>query len=128
MNLFHQLSKYSTLFFFVTFILLCIPAISPFPSWPYFLAFLIVVGISMIKDGVEDYRRHMTDKAINMAICKVVNSHGRLEEKFVMDMQKEEFLFLRKHDEALADVVRPPWTEQQRLHVLLLHRHVQPGR
>ncbi|KAI5169771.1 phospholipid-translocating ATPase [Pancytospora epiphaga] len=105
LNIFHQLSKYSTLFFFFTFILLCIPAISPFSPWPYFLAFLIVVGISMIKDGIEDYRRHTNDREINMATCKIVNRENRLEEKFVMDLEEGEYIYLVKHDEVPADVL-----------------------
>lgn len=78
-NIFMQLSKTSTLFFFLTLILLCIPAVSPFEPYTYAFAFSIVVGTSMIKDGIEDYRRHREDNEANSKkIQRVVSKDGRL--------------------------------------------------
>lgn len=104
LNLYHQLSKHSTLFFFVTLILLCIPAISPFAPWPYMLAFLIVVGISMAKDGIEDYRRHVSDRAVNEAECCVLRNKIRTLIA-VEDLSKGDLLCASKHGEIPADVV-----------------------
>ncbi|KAI4293224.1 phospholipid-translocating ATPase [Pancytospora philotis] len=105
LNLYHQLSKYSTAFFFVTLLLLCIPPISPFSPWPYLLAFLIVVGVSMVKDGIEDYKRHVSDRRINMQPCRVVGRDGAVAEKCVMDLDAGEFLLVEKHEEIPADAI-----------------------
>lgn len=68
LNLFRQFSKYSNVFFFVTVMLLIIPSVSPFPPYAYLTAFLIVIGISIIKDGLEDFLRHISDKKANERI------------------------------------------------------------
>ncbi|ORD94357.1 P-type ATPase, partial [Enterospora canceri] len=64
-NIIHQLSKTSTLFFSITLVLLCIPSISPFEPYSYGLAFSVVIGTSMIKDAIEDYKRHQEDNEAN---------------------------------------------------------------
>ncbi|KAI5149374.1 phospholipid-transporting ATPase [Enteropsectra breve] len=76
LNLYHQFSKPSTIFFLITLILLFIPAISPFEPWSYLIAFMIVVGISMIKDALEDYKRHVSDRQINNMECTIIRTSG----------------------------------------------------
>lgn len=105
LNLYHQLSKYSTAFFFATLLLLCIPPISPFSPWPYMLAFLIVVGVSMAKDGIEDYKRHTNDRKVNLQLCTMLGREGAVENKFVMDLAEGDMILVHRHDEVPADVV-----------------------
>lgn len=68
LNLYRQFSKYSNVFFFITVMLLIIPSISPFPPYAYLTAFLLVIGISILKDGTEDFIRHRNDKKANERI------------------------------------------------------------
>ncbi len=104
LNIYHQLSKISTLFFFITLILICIPAISPFEPWTYLIAFLIVIGISMVKDGIEDYKRHKNDKKINEAECEIFiieNEEIKMKIKSIKDIDKGDWLYIKKEEEII---------------------------
>lgn len=112
-NFLHQVSKPSTFLFFVTLILLSIPSISPFEPYTYLIAFAIVVGISMIKDGMEDYRRHLDDNLANQTKIEILNC-AELEdgtckflinEKNCMEIQPGDFIIVRRNQEILADIV-----------------------
>ncbi|KAM0680583.1 hypothetical protein GINT2_001271 [Glugoides intestinalis] len=113
LNFFHQVSKASTFFFFITLILLCIPKISPFEPYTYILAFVIIVGISMIKDAMEDYKRHKDDEKINKTIVKTVelleveegNPKFIILEKYCMELKKGDFILAENGKEIQADVV-----------------------
>ncbi|KMV65987.1 P-type ATPase [Encephalitozoon cuniculi EcunIII-L] len=108
LNIYHQLSRPSNLFFLLTLILLSIPSISPFSPFTYLLAFVVVVGASMMKDGVEDYRRHKQDKVINEKPANVVRGKGRdayAEEIHVEDLSAGDLIFIMKDQEVPGDVV-----------------------
>ncbi|KAL6121753.1 P-type ATPase [Nucleospora cyclopteri] len=113
-NTFHQLSKPSTCFFTVTLILLCIPSISPFEPYSYALAFVIVVGTSMIKDAMEDFKRHKEDAKINTEKCyrvdreSIINSteNNLIKSKIdVQNVKTGDFLILESGDLVPADVI-----------------------
>lgn len=111
LNMAYQLSKGPTFFFFVTLILISIPSISPFEPWTYLIAFGIVVGVSMIKDAMEDYKRHQDDGVINNTMVRVLERAGDSASKFVvkekacMDLQKGDWLLAERDKELQADVV-----------------------
>ena len=108
LNLFHQLSKPSTLFFFITAILQSIPAVSPFEPLSYIVALVIVMGISMIKDAIEDYNRHLNDRIINEKKCKIIvenQSKFNIDEKQAMDLNQGDWIILNKNEDVQADVV-----------------------
>ncbi|KRH94461.1 HAD ATPase, P-type, family IC [Pseudoloma neurophilia] len=79
LNLYRQFSKYSNVFFFITLMLLITPSISPFPPYAYLTAFMIVMGISILKDGIEDFIRHRSDKKANERIIHkiMLNTQGK---------------------------------------------------
>ncbi|KAM0671598.1 P-type ATPase [Ordospora colligata] len=108
LNMYHQLSRPSNLFFLLTLILLSIPSISPFSPFTYLLAFAIVVGASMVKDGVEDYRRHQHDKAMNQKPANVIRKGSdrvSVEEIYVEDLLAGDFILIMKDQEVPGDVV-----------------------
>lgn len=107
-NMYHQLSKPSNMFFLLTLILISIPPISPFNPYAYLLAFCLVTGISMIKDGIEDYRRHKQDRIMNkkpVQIVKCENDIISMEEIFVENLEKGNFVFLKNNEEIPGDCV-----------------------
>ncbi|OQS54230.1 Atp11c [Ecytonucleospora hepatopenaei] len=108
-NIFIQLSKASTFFFFITLILLCIPAVSPFEPYSYALAFSIVVGTSMIKDGIEDYNRHKEDNEANsrkvLRVKMQITENQKLEHDFttVENVNCGDILFIKENEMVPAD-------------------------
>lgn len=108
LNFFHQLQKGPTLIFFITTIMLCIPSISPFEPWTYLIAFMIVIGVSMIKDAVENYKRIQDDKSINNCLVKIINFDDNgfeMTEKVCMDLKPGDFIIVDNDKELQADVV-----------------------
>ncbi|KAF7702649.1 putative phospholipid-transporting ATPase [Cucumispora dikerogammari] len=106
LNLYVQFSKLTNLFFLSVLILLLIPAISPFSAYTYILALLIVILASMIKDGIEDKKRHEDDYIINknpVKSIRVENDEIKIVEKPTENVHKDEFLLLTKGDEIPAD-------------------------
>lgn len=103
-NILLQLSKTSNLFFFTTLILLCLPEISPFEPYSFAFAFCIVVGISMIKDGIEDYRRHLEDHKINSKQTHICNNDNIIDVK-IEEVNKGDFLIINENEMIPADVI-----------------------
>lgn len=65
-NLMIQFSKMANLYFLILMIMECIPAISDSGGKPALaMPLSFVVGISMIKDIIEDYNRHVQDNKEN---------------------------------------------------------------
>ncbi|KAK1350955.1 aminophospholipid translocase [Hamiltosporidium tvaerminnensis] len=110
LNLYMQFTKYNNLFFLVTLILLIIPSISPFTPYTYLIALSIVLGVAMIKDGIEDYNRHQQDNEINekpVFIIKYDISDEKLKifQENVEDLKYGDYVVVMENEEIPADIV-----------------------
>ncbi|KAM0676876.1 Phospholipid-transporting ATPase IA [Binucleata daphniae] len=72
LNMYQQFTKYNNLFFLITLILLTIPQISPFSLYTYLIAFSLIISVSIIKDAIEDIKRHQQDEKLNEKGISVV--------------------------------------------------------
>jgi hypothetical protein len=71
-NLFHQFTKMANFYFLIMLALEVFPPTSDTNSVPVILGPLgFVVGLSMIKDLIEDVKRYFSDKAENYNKVKV---------------------------------------------------------
>ena len=62
-NLIEQFSKPANMYFFIIGLLQLVPAISISDGKPtMYLPLLIVIAISMVKDFIEDLKRHKSDR------------------------------------------------------------------
>lgn len=108
-NLYRQLSKVTNVFFLFTMMLLAIPSISPFTPYTYIIAFLCVLGVSMLKDAYEDYNRHSYDRAFNEKPAYVLKTgeHSRVtvEKIFTEDLEVGCFVVVKEDSEVPADTV-----------------------
>jgi hypothetical protein len=65
-NLIEQFSKPANMYFFVVGLLQLVPAISISDGKPtMYIPLLIVMTISMVKDFIEDLKRHKSDREEN---------------------------------------------------------------
>ena len=81
LNLFQQYKKLANIYFLIIMGLQLIIPISTTGGKPTMLPpIIIVIGVTMIKDGYEDYKRHKADKAENQMDALVFD---RTENKFV---------------------------------------------
>ncbi|KAL0265429.1 UNVERIFIED_CONTAM: hypothetical protein PYX00_010819 [Menopon gallinae] len=109
-NIYHQLSKTTNMFFLVTLALLSVPSISPFTPYTYMIAFLCVLGVSMAKDGYEDYKRHKHDKEFNQRPTHLVKpcdggADVMVEETFMENLNAGDFAIVKADCEVPADMV-----------------------
>ncbi|KCZ75969.1 hypothetical protein H311_03041, partial [Anncaliia algerae PRA109] len=110
LNLYHQLTKAPNVFFLVTLILLSIPSISPFSPYTYLVAFVSVLGVSMVKDGIEDYQRHMSDHEYNKKITHVVSynretNQVEIKDVFVEELDVYDYVIVKEDEEIPADMI-----------------------
>ncbi|CAB1319100.1 unnamed protein product [Coregonus sp. 'balchen'] len=95
-------SKYSfkraaNLYFLVLLILQIIPEITTLPWYTTLVPLVLVLGITAIKDLVDDLARHRMDKEINNRKCEVLLD-GRFQESKWMNIHVGDVVRLKKND------------------------------
>uniref|UniRef100_A0A452TGT0 Phospholipid-transporting ATPase n=1 Tax=Ursus maritimus TaxID=29073 RepID=A0A452TGT0_URSMA len=72
MNLFEQFKRAANFYFLILLILQAIPEISTLAWYTTLVPLLVVLGITAIKDLVDDVARHKMDNEINNRTCEVI--------------------------------------------------------
>uniref|UniRef100_A0A4W4E4C8 Phospholipid-transporting ATPase n=1 Tax=Electrophorus electricus TaxID=8005 RepID=A0A4W4E4C8_ELEEL len=104
LNLFEQFKRAANLYFLTLLILQVIPQISTLPWYTTLVPLVLVLGITAIKDLVDDLARHRMDKEINNRKCEVI-LNGRFQEAKWMDIQVGDVVRLKKNDFIPADIL-----------------------
>lgn len=65
--LFYQFKRVANIYFLLVAILQSIPLISPLQPFSAVAPFVLVISVSMIREGIEDFRRFKSDKKTNSA-------------------------------------------------------------
>ncbi|TNN78896.1 Phospholipid-transporting ATPase IC [Liparis tanakae] len=96
LNLYEQFKRVANLYFLALLILQIIPDISTLPWYTTLIPLVVVLGVTGIKDLVDDLARHRMDKEINNRKCEVLLDGGETNLKFRLG--------LRVTDEKLQEV------------------------
>uniref|UniRef100_A0A8C9FPB4 P-type ATPase N-terminal domain-containing protein n=1 Tax=Pavo cristatus TaxID=9049 RepID=A0A8C9FPB4_PAVCR len=72
MNLFEQFKRAANSYFLVLLILQAIPQISTLSWYTTLVPLLLVLGITAVKDLVDDIVRHRMDNEVNNRTCEVI--------------------------------------------------------
>ncbi|XP_071321667.1 phospholipid-transporting ATPase IC [Trachinotus anak] len=104
LNLYEQLKRAANLYFLALLILQVIPDISTLPWYTTLIPLVVVLGITAIKDLVDDLARHRMDKEINNRKCEVLLD-GRFQESKWMNIQVGDVVRLKKNDFIPADIL-----------------------
>ncbi|XP_010633752.1 phospholipid-transporting ATPase IC [Fukomys damarensis] len=104
MNLFEQFKRAANFYFLILLILQAIPEISTLAWYTTLFPLLLVLGITAIKDLVDDVARHKMDREINNRTCEVVKD-GRFKITKWKDIQVGDVLRLKKNDFIPADIL-----------------------
>lgn len=75
-NLLEQFRRVANIFFLVLVILQFFPQFTTISPGVAMLPLLIVLFITMVKDGYEDVKRHQSDHIVNRQKCRVLVDHG----------------------------------------------------
>jgi phospholipid-transporting ATPase len=90
--LFEQFSKYANLFFLFTAIIQQVPNVSPTNKYTTIGPLAVVLLVSAIKEGVEDVKRHNSDKELNRSKAEV--------------LQGSEFVIKKWYQIRVGDIIR----------------------
>ena len=77
--LFEQFRKYSNIFFFMIVLLQQVPDVSPTGRFTTLVPLTFILGVSAIKELIEDFKRRNSDRQLNNKKLKVFRSNGLLE-------------------------------------------------
>lgn len=105
LNLFEQLHRLANLFFIFCAIIQAIPYISSLDPVMGFLGLAFMLGISMLKAGYEDYRRHKADDEVNNKVVTLWRPSGINEKIKWMNVQPGDILIIENNSEFPADCV-----------------------
>ena len=80
MSLFTQFKRIANIYFLVIAILQTISIISPLNPATAWIPLVVVLAISMIREGFEDYQRYISDKELNYETVTKVWREGQFKE------------------------------------------------
>uniref|UniRef100_H0X845 Phospholipid-transporting ATPase n=1 Tax=Otolemur garnettii TaxID=30611 RepID=H0X845_OTOGA len=105
-NLFEQFHRWANLYFLLLVILNWIPSMEVFHREITMLPLAIVLFIIMVKDGLEDLKRHRFDKAIN---CSNIRIYPRKVHNYVRkpwkDVRVGDFIQVQCNEIIPADIL-----------------------
>ncbi|XP_077633815.1 phospholipid-transporting ATPase IC isoform X2 [Crocuta crocuta] len=104
MNLFEQFKRAANFYFLVLLILQAIPQITTLAWYTTLVPLLLVLGITAIKDLVDDVARHKMDNEVNNRTCEVIKD-GRFKIAKWKEIQVGDVIRLRKNDFIPADIL-----------------------
>lgn len=103
-NIFEQFHRLANVFFLFMAIIQAIPAISPLNPSAGFVSLVLMLSITAVKQGYEDFLRHRTDKTINEKNIPVW-SHGTFYMKQWKDVSVGDIISVNCDEEFPADCV-----------------------
>jgi phospholipid-translocating P-type ATPase (flippase) len=102
--LFIQFRRVSNIYFLITAILQSIPQISPLQPFTAIAPLVFVLGVSLIREGIEDYLKYKSDREINNSPTRVYK-RGAFEEIAFCKIQVGDVVLVRKNEVFPCDIV-----------------------
>ncbi|XP_008941220.1 PREDICTED: phospholipid-transporting ATPase IC, partial [Merops nubicus] len=104
LNLFEQFKRAANFYFLVLLILQSIPQISTLSWYTTLVPLLLVLGITAVKDLVDDIARHRMDNEVNNRTCEVIKD-GRFKKTKWKDIKVGDIIRLKKNTFVPADIL-----------------------
>ncbi|XP_047313669.1 putative phospholipid-transporting ATPase 9 [Impatiens glandulifera] len=103
-SLFEQFRRVANFYFLVTGILAFTP-IAPYTAGSAILPLIIVIGATMLKEGIEDWRRKQQDSEVNNRNVKIHKENGLFEEIEWKNLRVGDIVKVEKDEFFPADLV-----------------------
>ncbi|KAM7077505.1 phospholipid-transporting ATPase IC-like [Ciconia maguari] len=104
LNLFEQFKRAANFYFLVLLILQSIPQITTLSWYTTLVPLLLVLGITAVKDLVDDIARHRMDNEVNNRTCEVIRD-GRFKNTKWKDIKVGDIIRLKKNTFVPADIL-----------------------
>ena len=106
MTLLLQFKRYANIYFLITMIIQCIPLISPLNPITAVAPFIIVIAISVFREGLEDWNRHKEDAKENShKVLKYNYINKKYENCMSKDLEVGDVILLNNNSIIPADCV-----------------------
>lgn len=102
--LFIQFRKVSNIYFLITAVLQSIPQISPLQPFTAIAPLVFVLGVSLIREGIEDYLKYKSDKEINNSPT-FVYCNGKFQPVAFADIEVGNIVLVKKNEVFPCDLV-----------------------
>ncbi|KAL9649104.1 hypothetical protein ABK040_008481 [Willaertia magna] len=103
-NLFEQFRRVSNIYFLISVLLVLIPSVSPTFPITSIIPLVTIIGLTMIKDGLEDLQRYVQDRRANNEKCRVIRN-GKLVEIKVSTVEIGDIVYVKKEETFPADLL-----------------------
>jgi phospholipid-transporting ATPase len=103
-SLLYQFARFANVYFLVTAIIQSIPYVSPLNPFSAILPLIFVLGVSMIREGAEDYSRYRTDCQINDSKATILQK-GKWTEVQWKDIFVGDFIKIKNEERFPADIL-----------------------
>ncbi|XP_072920243.1 phospholipid-transporting ATPase IC isoform X2 [Hemitrygon akajei] len=104
LNLMEQFKRAANAYFLALLILQAIPQISTLAWYTTFVPLLLVLGITAVKDLVDDIARHKMDKMVNNRLCDILQN-GRFKQAKWRNIKVGDIVRLKRDDFIPADIL-----------------------
>ncbi|KAK3239287.1 hypothetical protein CYMTET_50774 [Cymbomonas tetramitiformis] len=101
-SLFEQFSRAANVYFLMTCVLSFFP-FSPFSSFTTVSPLCFVLAVSMVKEGIQDWQRHLMDSETNNGVCEVWYQGKWVKRKW-KQLRVGEVVRVRKDESFPADL------------------------
>lgn len=102
--LLRQFKRYANIYFLISTLLQCVPVISPLSPVSAIVALMFVIGLSMTREGYEDWKRYRNDKKSNSSKC-IKLEEGREVQVEWKDLRPSDLLKIYEDQELPADII-----------------------
>ncbi|KAM4707838.1 phospholipid-transporting ATPase ID-like [Discoglossus pictus] len=104
LNLFEQFQRVANAYFVFLLILQLIPQVSSLSWFTTVVPLVLVLTISAVKDGMDDYYRHKSDNQVNNRTVQVLSKGGFTNEKW-MNIRVGDIIKLEDNNFVTADLL-----------------------
>ncbi|KAI8912623.1 hypothetical protein EDD86DRAFT_245506 [Gorgonomyces haynaldii] len=87
-TLYIQFKRFANIFFLALAIMQFFPVFATINPWVAALPFFLVIGATLVKEGMEDFRRHVSDNDINNNKCRILVNQTNTNEVFMQRKSK----------------------------------------
>uniref|UniRef100_H2YBK6 Phospholipid-transporting ATPase n=1 Tax=Ciona savignyi TaxID=51511 RepID=H2YBK6_CIOSA len=113
-NLWEQFHRVVNVYFVILVVLQFIPEISSLNPTTSIIPIIVVLGLTAMKDGFYDYKRHKSDSSVNNRSSSVVKDETLTEEKW-MNIKVGDIIQLKNNENVTADLLLLSSSEEHNL-------------
>uniref|UniRef100_A0A663N7L0 Phospholipid-transporting ATPase n=2 Tax=Strigidae TaxID=30459 RepID=A0A663N7L0_ATHCN len=122
LNLFEQFQRIANAYFLFLLILQLIPQISSLAWFTTVVPLVLVLAVSGVKDAIDDFNRHKSDKHVNNRPVQVL-INGMLKDEKWMNVQVGDIIKLENNNFVTADLLLLSSSEPHSLTLALGYFH-----